>query len=194
MPLFRLFNWLTYNFWYLKRPPWDTNQSPPELLEFIKTHPVGKAVDMGCGTGKNCLTLAEAGWQTVGVDLAILAVQKARNRFKSAGLEGRFHFGDILDDRFSPGEFDLVLDIGCYHNLPVDLRGHYRANVVRWLKTGGCFLIYGHRLSLRDESVVRISESDVVDFQQNLDLLKRENCHDRWGRETIWLSFTKTAR
>ncbi len=190
----RLGNWLSYNLWYFKSPPWDTNQSPPELIEFIQSQPAGKALDLGCGTGKNCQTLTEAGWQTVGVDLALLAVRKAQDRFKRAGLRGSFYHGDILANRFGAGEFDLVLDIGCFHNLLPDQRGRYRENLTRWLKPGGCFLLYGHMNSLKYKDAVRITDKDVEEFLPNLDLTRRDTCSDRWGRQTVWLWFTMSAR
>ena len=37
---------LSFNFWYFRKPPWDSGISPPELLEFIQTHPAGKAIDL----------------------------------------------------------------------------------------------------------------------------------------------------
>ncbi len=58
-----MFRRLAFNFWYFRKPPWDSGISPPELLEFIRTHPAGKAIDLGCGTGTNVITLAKAGWQ-----------------------------------------------------------------------------------------------------------------------------------
>src|SRR5689334_21905005 len=48
---------LSFNLWYFRNPPWDSGISPPELLEFIQTHPAGKAIDLGCGTGTNVITL-----------------------------------------------------------------------------------------------------------------------------------------
>lgn len=194
MPFQRLSTWLSYNLWYLRRPPWETNQSPPELIEFIQNHTAGKALDLGCGTGMNCRTLSEAGWQTVGIDLALLAVRKARERFKKAGLRGSFHNGDILVDRFQPCEFDLVLDIGCFHSLFPDRRWQYHENIARWLKPGGSFLLYGHMVSLTDGNTVRITEKDVDGFLPYLDLTRRDDCSDRWGRKTVWLWFTKPAR
>ncbi len=194
MSFHRFFQWLNYNLWYFGHPPWDTNISPPELMDFIDSHPPGKALDLGCGTGKNSLTLAEAGWQTVGVDMALLAIERARKRFQSAGLVGQFLSGDILENRFPKAEFDFILDIGCFHNLPEGSRRCYRTNNDLWLKAGGTFLLYGHRSSLKDKSELRITEEDIALFQQHFDLEERMDCTDRQGRQTVWLRFVKPAR
>ena len=59
--------WL-FNLWYFQRPPWDSGISPPELMEFIRSSQPGRALDLGCGTGTNIITLAKNGWQVTGVE------------------------------------------------------------------------------------------------------------------------------
>jgi SAM-dependent methyltransferase len=187
-PLFRRVN---LNLRYFGKPPWDTNQSPVELLEFIQTHPSGKALDLGCGTGTNCLTLALAGWQTTGVDLAWRAIVKARRRFDENDLVGDFHSADILHSKEPESSFDLVLDVGCYHSLPAESRPIYQANIFRWLKPGGSHLIYGHKLSKGRPDPTSLTEQDIHQFEEKLKLVNRKDCEDHWGRKTIWLWFMK---
>lgn len=194
MSLQKKINWVSFNLRYFGKPPWDTNQSPPELLEFIQSHPAGSALDLGCGTGTNCLTLAQAGWRTSGVDLAWWAIRKARLRFKAAGLDGQFAAGNIIQVDVPEAEFDLVLDIGCFHSLPEEERNTYRENIFRWLKPGGSFLIYGHKPSARQRLEASLSDHDLSEFQKSLTLTNRKDCEDRWGRQTLWLCFVKPVK
>ncbi len=185
---------LKSNLKYIGRPPWDTNQSPPELLEFIQTHPAGKALDLGCGTGMNCLTLAKAGWQTTGIDFAWRAIQLARKRFKEDGLTGQFRMADVTKLAESANTFDLVLDIGCYHSLPAASRMRYQMNVACWLRNGGSYLLYGHKPSENRTTSTNLTEADILQFQESLLLVNRQDCEDRRGRKIVWLWFMKPGK
>jgi SAM-dependent methyltransferase len=189
-----LYRWFAMNLRYFGRPPWDTGQSPPELIEFICSHKAGKALDLGCGTGTNCLTLAEAGWQTTGVDLAWKALLKARSRFTGHNLTGDFHAGSVLNFKAPADSFDLLLDIGCFHSLTEPAREVYREKLVTWLKPGGHFLIYAHRNWPGRPDSTHLTDMEITRFQTELSLVSRNDCVDRIGRKTIWLLFTKADR
>jgi 2-polyprenyl-3-methyl-5-hydroxy-6-metoxy-1,4-benzoquinol methylase len=111
------FRRLTFNLWYLRRPPWDSGIVPPEVEEFIREHPPGKALDLGCGTGTSSLALAQAGWTVTGVDFVRRAIRIARHKARRAGLTIDFQIADVLHLHLFPVSFALILDIGCFHGL-----------------------------------------------------------------------------
>lgn len=179
---------------YFSRPPWDTGQSPPELIEFIQQNPPGRAVDLGCGTGTNLVTLAKAGWTVTGVDFAVKAVAAARRKLRAGGLLGVVRAGDVAQletVRGSQGErYDLVLDIGCYHGLPTAGRVHYCANLAKILAHRGVFLLYAHwKPGDAPDSSVGITQRDLDAFGAILALEHRQDSPDRWGRSTGWMRF-----
>ncbi len=188
----RILRWLSFNWKYFGKPPWDTGVSPPELIEFIKTHSPGRALDLGCGTGTNLLTLAQAGWKVVGVDFALRAVGEARQKLAQAELPGQVYLGDVARQEEVQGTFDLVLDIGCYHSLPQDSRLRYRENLERRLKKEGFFLMYAHMARDDPSAPVGLTEQEVRDFASRLKLISRQDSQDRWGRSAAWFQFQRS--
>lgn len=126
----------------LRRTPWDTDVSPPELLAFIDANPAGRALDLGCGTGTNVMTLAQHGWAVTGVDFSARAIAAARRRAQAAGLSANLRLGDVTEIADIHGPFDLILDIGCFHRLDRTAQARYVKNLDSLLARRGAFLLY----------------------------------------------------
>ncbi|MGW1432843.1 class I SAM-dependent methyltransferase [Streptomyces sp. NPDC002431] len=99
----------------------------------------GRALDLGCGPGRNALYLASNGFEVDAVDLSPVAVAWAKDRAREAGADIRFLCGnaftlpaDVLD-----GPYDLVVDSGCFHHLPPHRRISYLHLLDRVLAPGG---------------------------------------------------------
>jgi SAM-dependent methyltransferase len=197
MNLQRLKQWFDFNRWYLRRqrPPWDTGISPPELMAFIQSHRPGRALDLGCGTGTNAITLAQHGWRVVGVDFAIKAIATARHKASQARLPIHFRVGDVtqLDDLSDP--FDLILDIGCFHCLSPEGRARYAQNSKQLLAPSGTFLLYAHFKASPNASsfgLFGLVDDDLQVFAPELDLTARQDGLDTAShRHSAWLTFNK---
>jgi SAM-dependent methyltransferase len=104
-----------------------------ELVEGPDKLRPGRALDLGCGIGRNALYLARHGWQTVGVELVRHAVELAQRKASPQSLPIRFVQGDVtkLADLDIGADFTLLMDGGCYHMIPADRRDAYAASVTR---------------------------------------------------------------
>ncbi|MFG2502730.1 class I SAM-dependent methyltransferase [Streptomyces sp. NPDC048441] len=101
--------------------------------------PPGRALDLGCGPGRNALHLAAQGFRVDAVDLSPEAVAWAGERAREAGADIRFHLGDAfeLTEAELCGPYDLIHDSGCFHHLPPHRRVSYLALLDRALAPGG---------------------------------------------------------
>ncbi|MFD5826465.1 class I SAM-dependent methyltransferase [Lentzea sp. NPDC060358] len=98
--------------------------------------PPGRALDVGCGPGRNALFLARNGFRVDAVDLSATAIAWAEER--AGGLGVRFRHGDAFT---TEGSYDLVCDSGCFHHLPPHRRISYLALLNRVLVPGGHFAL-----------------------------------------------------
>ena len=175
-------------YWLPGGPPWDTGVPPPELERFVASHPPGRALDLGCGTGTNAVYLASHGWSSVGVDFAPRAIAKAKRRAKATGMARwcAFHVGDVTRLSFVEGPFDLALDVGCLHSLPAGQRAAYAAGLTRLVRSGGSFLVYAFAPG---GPAVGMRRDDVrATFSGAFDLVRVE---EGSGRPSAWYTLVK---
>lgn len=78
------------------------------LLEWLPRIPVGTALDIACGSGRNALALAAAGFETTAIDISETAISMAKEAADGRGLSVNWRAGDLDDVQFEPGQFDLI--------------------------------------------------------------------------------------
>ncbi len=98
--------------------PWDSGTPSPELIRVVAAGKVpGRTVlEMGCGTGTNAIELARRGYRVTAVDLVPMAIERARDKAKDAGVTIDFRAGDLTTIDLG-GPYDGLLDIGLYHGI-----------------------------------------------------------------------------
>lgn len=117
-----------YRFMYaMGFKPWEQDSEPtlPQLRTLLSTEesrretPYGAALDLGCGTGRWSVELAQHGWEVVGVDVVPKAIRGARERAEVAGVDVTFIEGDVsaLPDAGVGSGFSFVLDVECFNHL-----------------------------------------------------------------------------
>lgn len=182
-----------FSLWYLfSKPPWDTGISPPELMVHINSHLPGRALDLGCGTGTNAITLAQRGWQVTAVDFALPAIQSARARARRAGVQVEFLAADVTRLEDVRGPFDLVLDIGCFHTLDQFGKERYTANLKRLLAPEGTYLLYAF---FKDpgEDGSGLTPDDLKLLAASLELEERVDGTERGLRTSSWFTYRLRA-
>lgn len=178
---------------YFHQPPWDTGISPPELLEFIQTHSPGRAIDLGCGTGTNVITLVNAGWDVTGVDFAPRALKIARQKLSQAGIRANLFLRDATKLRGINGPFDLAFDLGCFHGIPQAVKPKYLERLDQILAPGGFWLMYGFLKSDPLYTGSGLGEADIDLISSRLDLVSRREGVDNGDRPSAWFLYQKRS-
>ncbi|MFK4484898.1 class I SAM-dependent methyltransferase [Curtobacterium sp. AB7] len=79
------------------------------LADVAAALPVGRALDLGCGECGDVVWLAEHGWDTLGVDLSVTAIERGSRASVSAGVEEQTAFvAADLATWETAARFDLV--------------------------------------------------------------------------------------
>jgi ubiquinone/menaquinone biosynthesis C-methylase UbiE len=186
-----IFRRIFFDLWYYRRPPWDSGITPPELLALLPKLPPTRAIDLGCGTGTNVITLARMGWQATGVDFSPRAIQLARQKAKKAQVQAEFQVGDVTNLRKISGPYDFALDLGCFHGLSSSGREKYLGEMERILRPGGIWFIYAFLKPEEDPTAPGLADSDLNSILAGFNLLERLNGFDRKSRPSAYFTFQK---
>lgn len=101
----------------------------------------GRALDVGCGKGRNTRAVAQAGFEATGIDYSKEAISIAKSEVGETS--STFLLRDMNEPLpFENSTLDLVLDIFVYfHNLSGTGRRGYREEVHRVLRPTGVVIV-----------------------------------------------------
>lgn len=125
----------------------DPSGSLISCLNFLKTTSgsMSKALDVGCGTGRNSLFLAQQGFDVTSLDFVSEQIEKLSLSAKELSVENSINAlcHDVgkpwpVQDNF----YDLAIDTFCFkHQISVKSIQNYLAEIVRCLKKDGYYLL-----------------------------------------------------
>lgn len=108
--------------------------------------PVGDAVDLACGEGRNALWLARLGWRVTGIDFSTVAVARASQRAaegpRLVAVRLRWQVADVTTLPLRAASFDLA--VISYLHLPPAKRDPLLTRVAVGLRPGGHVVLVGH--------------------------------------------------
>lgn len=99
----------------------------------------GRALDLGCGNGRNAIFLAKHGFDVEAVDQSESAVAWAGEEIAKAQAAVVLRCGSVFALQATPGGRDFVYDSGCFHHIAPHRRHQYVRLVADALRPGGAF-------------------------------------------------------
>jgi SAM-dependent methyltransferase len=121
-------------------PAWDIGRPQPAFDHLAATGQLtGRVLDVGCGTGEHTLMATSHGYEAVGVDLSVRAIELARAKATERGVEARFAVADALSLADLGEQFDTVLDCGLFHGFDDGDRVRYVESLAEVVSQGGRF-------------------------------------------------------
>ena len=154
---------------YATPPPWDLGRPQSAFLELAERGAIrGRVLDVGCGTGEHVLVCARRGLDATGIDLAVSALEVAREKARERGLSARFLCHDVLRVAELAESFDTVLDCGLFHMphfTPAD-RAAYVTGLASVLSDGGRYfmLCFSDRVPVDQGGPHRLTRDEITSW------------------------------
>ncbi len=150
----------------------------PHVGEELADLPPGRAVELGCGEGRQAIWLASRGWQVTAVDFSRVAVDRGRKIAERHGVEVDWVVANVLDYH-PPAPVDLAMII--YLHLHRDQLSGVLGKVSAALSPGGTLFVLGwDRQNFTDgiggprPPEVLYSVDDLVDATTGVQVVRAE--------------------
>lgn len=144
----------------------------------------GRALDVGCGSGRDAVYLAKRGWRVTAVDNVDKALAGAKERAADEGVEVQWVRGDVAElDRLGlePG-YDLLYDVGCIHGLSDSARREVAAGLTQLAAPEATLLIGAFKANRNPLLPRGMNKEDVVAL-----------LHDSWDLQESRATATENA-
>lgn len=153
--------------------PWVIGEPQSAIVKLEKDGWIrGSVLDVGCGAGEHTIHLARLGYQVLGVDASIPAIEFARANAERQGVPARFDVADAF--KLGPEQYDTVLDSALFHIFNAADRKKYLASLRTVCKING----FVHVLALSDEGPGFGPEVS--------DMIIREAFSTGWHLDDLW--------
>ena len=144
--------------------------NPVTLLEdWLQKLPVGRALDVACGAGRNSLFLAQAGYQVDAIDISPEGLKQAEEKAGEQGLSINCIEHDLDEPYRFDSDYDLII-VMWYVNFALITR------LCDCLAPGGYLLCEEHLIT--DQEVIgptnvnyRVAPGDLREAVSGLDVL-----------------------
>ena len=170
---------------------WKIDPTPQELTGSLSKLDKEKAaiLDLGCGDGHDCLTLAREGWHITGVDFIPLAIRRAKAAARKAGLseKAQFMVGDVSQlSRLDLPQVDFAYDIGCFHLLDQDQANGYIQGLATVVKKNGLFLLKAFSPRVKGSRMVGYEPKTIEELFSPHFKLEKSSGHSYWRFPANW--------
>jgi SAM-dependent methyltransferase len=158
---------------------WDLGSPSPPLVHAIHRARLagpGRALVPGCGFGHDARLLATHGFDTLGIDFAPRAVERARANARAVASKGvRFEVMDLFALPESlDGTMDLVFEQTCFCAIHPSRRDAYVDAMARVLSPGGLLLGLFYVIQPEDGPPFGTTEEEVLHRFTGSDLFRLE--------------------
>lgn len=112
------------------KPIWADRDCPIEIQNAFKDKkisPKDKVLDVGCGLGEIAHWFSLNNFQVDAFDISQSAIDKAKKKFSNEKIN--FFTHDLCDAKLK-NKYDIIVDRGCFHQIPTKLKEAFCENLI----------------------------------------------------------------
>lgn len=154
-----------------------TTQLHKTLIEHYRLAPLGRALEIACGTGENAVFLAKAGFKVDAIDISDVAIQRAKALAEGKGVRVNFICADLDDFELEEDAYTLVINF--YY-----LNRRLVPNIKKALKAKGLVIFETYNMNhlslrhdfnpdylLQDGELLRFfGDFEVIKYEENFNI------------------------
>lgn len=141
----------------------EPHEELPSIVALLEQRGATTVLDLGCGTGRHLVYLAQRGFQVSGLDSSPQAIEGARQWLADEGLEGDLRLSSMAEPLPWPdAAFDAVLSVQVIHHAELATIRSVVAEVHRVLKPGGFLFVTVPSLRNQGDTFREIEPNTLV--------------------------------
>ena len=153
-----------YRTWEARVESWDRDSAAVQpvadaVLEMLDVTPGIRAVDLGCGTGRLAIPIAQLGARVLAVDVSPAMVGELARQAATLGLDSVETMAAPIERlSLAPDSYDLIVSNYALHHLRDADKDRLVAAAYRWLRPGGRLVIadmmFGRGATREDREII----------------------------------------
>jgi len=120
----------------------DVDKSIYPLVDLLRKRRTKRVLDLGCGSGRHTIYLAENGFEVYGIDISEEGIKSCRKRLAEKNLHAKLAVGSIFEELpYKQSFFDVVVCIRVINHAVIEDVRKAIVEVERVLKPKGLVLV-----------------------------------------------------
>ncbi|OGM28342.1 hypothetical protein A2962_00665 [Candidatus Woesebacteria bacterium RIFCSPLOWO2_01_FULL_39_61] len=144
---------------YLKSPQEDI----PKITNLLKKSGLNKVLDLGCGTGRNLIFMAQNGLSVYGLDNSKTAIKLTKRWLRGKKLKAKFILQDMGGKLpFKDNFFDAVVSVQVIHHAKIEEIRKIVREIERVLKMQGLIFVTVPKFKNQGSSFKKIEPNTSI--------------------------------